>query len=325
LDYEKILKRAWEITKTYKVLWIFGMALAVFSGGSFNFSGGGGDSGGLDLPETPPMEKLPQETSQVLGAYTDSIVEVFTNIPIGIWIVLAVSILLALFSVIALAFFIRNWAKGALIASIHDTQDQKPITLRTGSLHGLAVVKRFIILRIIPWMLLFGMISVLLILTVIVALNLSGTIRTVSLLLLILINLLIGLIGVVVTTLTVILAEQLVVRQNLTSRQALKKGFQLTKKYLGNMIGMGAINLGIGCAFGCATIIVILLLVAIIIFAFAIKKEVGYVAAVIAGIPILAFILLSILIRGIYMVFNTSTWTLLAREIETKEKGAQDA
>lgn len=312
------------------MLWVFGMAVAAFSGGSFrfNYSGGGeGDTGSFKLPKTPPIEKLPSETNKVLGTYTDSILELFSNIPLWVWIVLAVSLLLVVLVAIAIALFVRNWAKGALIASIHDREDRKAITLRSGSLWGLSLVKRFIILHILPWLLLAGAILILLIPTIAsLALTESETVRTIAIIFFVLITLGIGLIGGVMAMLTIILAEQLVVRENLSAKAALKKGFQLSKKHLRQLISMGAINLGIGCAFGCATAIVILLLIAIVILAFVINKEAGYIAAVIVGIPILTLILLSVLIRGIYTVFNTSTWTLLAREIENQEQeGAQNA
>ena len=40
---------------------------------------------------------------------------------------------------------------------------------------------------------------------------------------------------------------------------------------------------------------------------------------------VFVFLLISLLLRGIYMVFNTSTWTLLFREIEKLEKGGKNA
>ena len=45
MDHIKILKRAWEITRHYRVLWVFGVILALTSG-SFQGSGGGGGGGG---------------------------------------------------------------------------------------------------------------------------------------------------------------------------------------------------------------------------------------------------------------------------------------
>ncbi len=71
--------------------------------------------------------------------------------------------------------------------------------------------------------------------------------------------------------------------------------------------------------FGCLTIIVVIALIAIIAIAFVINKTAGILTAIMIGIPIVALLLLSVLIRGIFLVFKTSNWTLLAREIEAIE------
>jgi hypothetical protein len=52
MDHMKILKRAWEITRSYRVLWVFGILLALTSanGGSSNGGGSGGGGGSSSLP-----------------------------------------------------------------------------------------------------------------------------------------------------------------------------------------------------------------------------------------------------------------------------------
>ena len=327
MEYGRILRRSWEITKTSKVLWVFGMVIAAVSGGSANFGGGGGGGGGgeeFKLPETVPAEKLPQETSQVLGEATNNLAQIFTNTPIWVWIILAATILIAIGSAVAIIFFIRNWGKGALIASIHDVEDKKTSTLRSGSKSGLLVVKRFIVLRIIPWLLWIifaSVLSALAVGSIIAAANVgSEGAKTV----IVLITVPIWALGLLVTglflNLSIILGEQLVVRKNRSAKEALKEGYSLTRKYFAQVFGMGAINLSLGCAFGCLTILLFALLAVMVVVAFAISKTAGIIVGAVVAIPILAFILFSLLIRGIYMVFNTATWTLLVREIEQKER-----
>lgn len=59
MDYGKLLVRAFELTKNYRALWLFGFLLALFggsSGGSFNFPGSGWDGrGNLDPFPTPSL------------------------------------------------------------------------------------------------------------------------------------------------------------------------------------------------------------------------------------------------------------------------------
>ena len=307
------------------------MVVAVLSGGGsrFNLPGSGDSKGLFEFFRKPSVEELPQETSRVLGAYTDSIIEIFKDIPVGVWIILAISVVLAVLAAVVINLFIRNWAKGALIAAIHDIEDQKQVSLRSGSNHGLSVVKRFILLHILAGVIMVALILVLAILMsvlfgIAIGFSFVGMEWSMGKTLLAGISVLTFVIAVVtggvLLTMTVILAEQLVIRQDLSTKGALKRGFILAKRYIFQMIGMGAINIGIGCALGCATLILLVLLVAIVLLIFAVSKEAGFIAAAIAGILILAFALLSILIKGIYMVFTTSTWTLLVREIEHKEQ-----
>lgn len=55
MDYTAILKRAFHITKKYRALWVFGILLALFGGGSsggsrFNFGGNPGNGTSADMP-----------------------------------------------------------------------------------------------------------------------------------------------------------------------------------------------------------------------------------------------------------------------------------
>lgn len=303
------------------------MVVAAFSGG-MNFSGGGGGSGGggeeFKLPKAPPTEKLPEQTSQVLGTATSSIVQIFTNTPVWVWIVLGVSILAAIGIAITVSLFIRNWGKGALITSIHEIEDQKSPSLSSGSKSGLAVVKRFIYLHVVPWfvwIILVVVLSALAVGIIIITTRIESEVLKILTLVFCMLIWVFWLIGSwLFLNLAIILGEQLVIRQNLSAREALRKGFNLTKKYFTEILGMGVINFGIGCAFGCLTILLFALLAVMVVVAFTISKTAGFILGAIAAIPILAFILFSLLIRGIYMVFNTATWTLLVREIEQTER-----
>lgn len=303
------------------------MALAALSGGGINGGGGGGGGSGSNtgtddfkLPKLPAVEEIPQQSSQILGAATDTISDFFSNIPIGVWIILGTSIFLAVIIAIIISLVIREWARGALIASIHDVEDEKTVRLRSGSLHGLQFVKRYIFLHIIPGLLFTLVIAFVSGVFIALLLIVKSTAAK------ILIGLLGGLmfitvvlVGGVLLLLTIILAEQLVVRQNLSAKEAIKVGFKLAKKYFFQMLGLGAIHLGIGCAVGCLTMLILVILAVVVFLAFIIGKQVGIIATIIVGIPIIIFILLSILIKGIFQVFKTSNWTLLAREIEALE------
>ena len=48
MDHVKILKQAWEITRHYRALWVFGIILALTSGTFWGGGGSGGRGGGGD-------------------------------------------------------------------------------------------------------------------------------------------------------------------------------------------------------------------------------------------------------------------------------------
>ncbi|OGY18820.1 MAG: hypothetical protein A2900_01760 [Candidatus Chisholmbacteria bacterium RIFCSPLOWO2_01_FULL_50_28] len=330
MEYKRILRRSWEIAKTSKVLWVFGMVVAALSGGSANFGGNSWSEGEkFTLPKTSPPQDVPHQTSQVLGQATTAISQMIGSIPIWVWLILGGTILLAVLIAIGVALYIRNWGKGALIASIHNLEDQTPPSLKSGSKSGVSVVKRFIILHVGPWLIWVALAVVLTIFaigSVIITANLGSEALKITI---IAISILVWVFGLVATglllNLSIILGEQLIIRENLSANQALKKGFRLTKKYFASLLGMGIINMGIGCGFGCLTVLLIMLFVVSVIVAFAISKTAGLIVSAIIAVPILTLVLFSLLLRGIYTVFNTATWTLVEREIETREKnGTED-
>lgn len=305
------------------------MTLAILStAGSFNANfnfpsdlfKGQGDGKEVQFPQPPIIENLPQQSNQILGSTSDTIAEYFLSVPIYVWIILGIGLLFAVFIAIIINLFIREWARGALISSIHDIEDQKPINLRSGALHGLSVVKRFIVLHVIPG-LLFTLFIILVsgLFVLIFFLTKSSVLKLIIAVPSIFIFLFMILGGAIIFNLSVILAEQLIIRKNITVKEAFKTGFLLAKKYFFKMIALAAINLGLGCAIGCATLIIMLLLFALIILAFLVGKQVGIVFSVIVGILIFIFILTFILFRGIIQVFKISNWTLLVREIEKIE------
>jgi len=326
VNYKQILARSWEIAKTHKVLWVFGMVVAALSGGSANFNFSGDQSAFSDLFQKSQMKEIPQETSNVLGTYTDTLSEMVRNISPWVWLVLAVSIFLAILAAIAISLYLRYWARGALIASIHDVEEGRSASLELGSRRGREVVRRLIYVNVVPWLVLMLAIAVIAGVSVVLLtmVNLE-TIRIVVVIIMSLLFLTIGVIGGIALVMTLILAEQIVVRENCSSKEALKKGFRLAKKYLGQLFAMGAINLGVGCAVGCATVFIFLFLAALSFIVFSINKQLGLVIGAIAAAVIMICILLFILLRGIYTVFNLSTWTLLFREIEKLEKGGKNA
>jgi hypothetical protein len=83
MDHGKVLKRAWEILWQYRMLWVFGVIVALCAAGgggnnpNFNFGGGGDGAEQANLPQwmgefpwegVPPSEVLPQIAGALAAA-----------------------------------------------------------------------------------------------------------------------------------------------------------------------------------------------------------------------------------------------------------------
>ncbi len=107
IDIGKILKRAWHILWNYKVLWIFGILLAITVGGS---NGGGGNSGyrfngnvgnGNTYLNTPRLQEFNHWAQQNLDPlFTYPREHIATLIWIGVGLLLFILVIGAIFAII---------------------------------------------------------------------------------------------------------------------------------------------------------------------------------------------------------------------------------
>lgn len=110
MNHIQILKRAWYILLNYKTLWVFGIILAIVSGG---YSGNGGGSGGRGTPSTPGGNnfELPAEVQrwfdQINKAINFNFDEKFSTTLIIIGASLA-SLLLILIIVSRIAYYVSQ-------------------------------------------------------------------------------------------------------------------------------------------------------------------------------------------------------------------------
>lgn len=129
IDIKKILKRSWQILWSYKVLWIFGILLALTAGGS----GGGGSSGwrnqaSLETPEgftpTSPDTFLPADAPAWVRELVDWFVRdveplfIHPDQHIGTFITIGVILLLVLVVFSVIASFVRYPAETAVMRMV---------------------------------------------------------------------------------------------------------------------------------------------------------------------------------------------------------------
>jgi MFS family permease len=330
MDYYNIIKRSWEIVKRQKVLWVFGMVLAVFSG-----SGGGGFQSGGNLGDLDKLfknkQELPPDTgekiSSVLGTITSDpgafFYSIVSQVPPLFWIFLA----LGIFSLVVVAFiigiFMRNWATGALFALAAEEEKGQELTLKKGSDFGRKYWLRLFLVSIIPWGCLILVILGGILGLALVALILPEALKVI-ILLPIVSGILILMVAAFVITVWIAFTQLVVVLEDFPIKKTLSFSWKLTKKFFWEGVILGFINMGFGCLIGCGTTMVVLLAIGLIIIGFLIHKSVGIFILLCTGTIALILIFGGVLIQGIYKAFTTTNWVLMYLELRRKENFPKD-
>ena len=125
IDIGKILKRAWHILWSYKVLWIFGILLAVTAGGGGGSNGGGNNSGyqangnngyqGFTQSTNPTVQQLNQWFQQnIVPLITYPLQHIWTFVWIGVGLLLFLLIVGVIFA------FVRYVSETAVIRMVDE-------------------------------------------------------------------------------------------------------------------------------------------------------------------------------------------------------------
>lgn len=309
MGLKKIYSKSLEVAFKHKALWVIGIVVAVFSGGGFSFQQN------LNLRDTGNLKTAFDSAKfEQLFEYFRNII---SSIPIFIWLIFFLSLFLSLVIGFIFTLVVRNWALGSLIGGISEALEEKIVTLKTSSEHGIKSLKNLLWLNIIPW-LLYLLILLPLIIFVIILLNLLlplGFILAVILALL-------ALIGLLAIAAIQIWATRVAVLEGKSGEESFFEGWQLVKDHLFKMVVLGCSNTCISCLSGCVlscfviTIIVPLGLSGAFFYSLSHENPIITFGLLAIGLIFIIPLLLGIILfRGIYTVFNYSTWNILYREI----------
>ncbi len=335
MDYFKVLKRAWEITWRYRALWVFGILVALATGGGGG-SGGGGSSGG-----NIPSGQGPFNGGEFPGLHLGS--EVVTAL-----VVLAVALVLFLVLLGVVLAIGRYIASTALIRMTdHYEETGEKVSVRQGFRLGWsrASWRLFLIdlLVSLPAVILalvsigIALVPLLLWTTRNNTLGVLGTVATIGLVFLAV--LLIVLLAVALNTLREFF-WRVCVLEGQGVLDSIRKGFGLVKRRLGNVAMMWLIMLGIGLGYTIITIPVFLvlllagvliggipaLLVGLLVHLLVAEGAAAWIAGGLVGLPVMLLVIVvpSIFIGGIYQTFNFNVWTLTYRELRALEQVAAE-
>ena len=333
MNHIKILKRALNITVNYRILWVFGILLAL-TAGSGSGNGGSGNSSSSSTQTPPnfnwqnPFSGFPQVTPDV------------TNM----WIGIAASLVCLILAIIVVGTIVRYVSETALIRMVdaHETSGEKQ-TLRQGFRLGWsrAAFKMFLVDLLVglSFIVVFLVLLALAALPLLVWLSqnmplqiLGSVISAGLILLLIFAAFIIGL----AVSLIILFARRVCALENMGVGASLRRGFAIVKQHLTDVVLMGVMMFGIDLLWVLVTIPVILavivvaaliaglpaLLVGSIASIFTQGVTPWIVAAVVAApIFLILVILPGALIGGWKQVFTSSAWTLTYREALVLEQG----
>lgn len=328
MDHIRILKRAFEIVRRYRALWIFGVLLALTGGGGGG-SGSGGSSGGsgggdfnngpFNWPDGFPPMHIPQ------GVITGAI---------G-----AVIAIVCLIFVLAVVMTIVRYVSDTAAIRMVDRHETSGEMVRFGDGWRMgwsrAAFRLWLVDLLVGLVVFFAIILMFALAAapLLLWLTSSDVMRTIGTVAAIGLGVLAILITIVVAAGVSLLGEffhRAVVLENLGVMDAIRRGWQIVRRMPGDAIIMGLIMFGLRLLFSIALIPVVLLvmvasgltaaipgvLIGLLVASLA-SREAGILAGLVVGLPIFCLVLLIPLtfVSGLFEAYKSSVWTLTYREL----------
>jgi len=333
MDHLRIIKRAFNITFAYRALWVFGILLALTSSGGNGGGGGGGGGNGAqyqtgreDWENLPFFRDFPRQMPEITQ-------EVINGLIIG-----GIA-LLCFFVLLGIGFAILRYV--SMNAAIRMTNDYEASGARVSVREGFRLGWSRPAFRLWLVDLLFGIagfIVVILLLSITAAPLLlwltqnetAGIIGTVITIGLAIVTILFMVVLFALVGIWMELIHRVVVLEGLGVMDSIRRGWQMGRCRLGDVIVMGLILFGIGLVFAILMIPVAILvlivagisgvlpgLLAGAITNIFVQDAVPVIVGLIVGLPIFLIVMSVPLLffNGLYEVFTSSTWTLTYREL----------
>ncbi len=320
-DLSKIINGAYRITFGNKWLWVFGLVLALFSGGgNFNFpSSSRGNLSKEDSFRKELMKKDPQYYKDVLGSAAISAESLVKSIPVYTYLFFGVFAFVMILLGLGIALYAKSWANASLIEGINLESNGTKMQLSQASLKGRSKAIEMAKLNVIP-----GLALLFLALLAFIPGFILMAFGSLGILFGILWFVTLGL-GFLVLMLLVSASVSLgsisLVLENLNYSEAFKKGFTIFKGYFVDVVILGLVNCLTTGLVSIASCVVIIPLVLVGALGFAGVAAIPYLA--VALIPVGALLLIAViaaltLVKAIMIVFQESTWVLLYKQLTSQ-------
>lgn len=303
-NFGEVLTRAWQITRKYKVLWIFGILAGCTNGG-----GGGGGGGNTGYSTGPSDFDVPPEIRRFILLMEDFAAWVEDNLWIFIVIGLVVLVL------ILISIFLGTIGRIGLIKGSYQAE-MGAERLAFGELFSTSMPYFW---RVFGLTFLIGLAFLLLFIPLILLGVLTAGVAFLCFLPLICLLIPVGFaVGIIIEQ-----ANRAIVLEDLSLFDGLKRGWEIAKSNIGPLIVMGLILFGITLLLGIVIALPVFIVVFPTIFAFAIGEGRSFTPLYIALAFICLYAPVSLVLNGILTTFTQSAWTLtylrLTQKPETPE------
>ena len=305
-NFGEVLTRAWQITRKYKVLWIFGILAGCTNGG-----GGGGGGGGNTGYSTGPNDfDVPPEIRRFVLMMEDLVAWVEDNL----WIFIVIG--LAFLILILITIFLGTIGKIGLIQGSYQAETGAE-RLVLGELFSASMPYFW---RVFGLSFLIGLAFLLLFIPLILLGVITAGVALLCLLPLICLLIPVGFaVGIVIEQ-----ANRAIVLEDLGIFDGLKRSWEISRANIGPLIVMGLILFGITLVLGIVIALPIFIVVFPTIFAFALGEGQSFSPLYIALACICLYAPVSWVLNGILTTFTQSAWTLTYMRL-TQKPEAQEA
>ena len=296
MDYGALIKRAWEITKKYKFLWIFGILV------------GGAPSIQIPITNFQYTVKDEGELEKVLTPEVlESLKTFFVN---NLNLILALAFVL--FLIILILFILSIIFRGALIGTVGEIEKGQEVNFKKGFQVGSHHFWRILGLSILLFLLIL---LSLVILATPVALLASFKIYVLAIILGILF-LLLYLIWTIFLNLSFQYALRFLIIGDFGIIQSIKQGFSLFRKFWKEILLVWLITLGLSIGLGIfAVIVVFVALIPLGLLGFVIYTLSQLGLWIYGTLAILALVIGISILSGAISTFLSSIWTLAYLEL----------
>ena len=331
MDHLKVLKRAWETTWHYPVLWIFGIILTLTTGGGGGRggSGGGGEGGGFTPPGGFSTPELP---SEVLGVL----------IAIGVGLA-CVTVILIIASVVAR--YVAETSLIRLVDNYEETGEQRNV--RQGFRLGWSrTAWRLFLINLlidlptaVAFILLFLMAAAPLLLWA-TKNKVAGALGTVATIGLVFLVILLLIVVSVVLSLLKHFFRRVCALEEMGVIESIQQGYAVVRQHLKDVGIMWLIMVGLGIAWVLLMIpiTILLLIVALMLGGFpallagglanlVLEGAAPWILAGAVGLPVFILVMAVplLFLNGLAEVFKSSVWTLTYRELRALESLATES